>query len=75
VILRWLTLLAELRRGNTTGTETSQLTRKDLLLTVIVNTGFPDPSHSLNIMADLEPNTIFSVKGLVAVITGGGTGW
>jgi len=25
-------------------------------------------------MADLEPNRLFSVKGLVAVVTGGGTG-
>jgi hypothetical protein len=25
-------------------------------------------------MADFDPNNIFSVKGLVAVITGGGTG-
>jgi hypothetical protein len=25
-------------------------------------------------MADLDPRTLFNVKGLVAVITGGGTG-
>jgi hypothetical protein len=25
-------------------------------------------------MADLDPTTLFNVKGLVAVVTGGGTG-
>jgi len=25
-------------------------------------------------MADLDPNILFNVKGLVAVVTGGGTG-
>jgi hypothetical protein len=25
-------------------------------------------------MADLDPSTLFNVKGLVAVVTGGGTG-
>lgn len=25
-------------------------------------------------MADLDPSTLFGVKGLVAVVTGGGTG-
>lgn len=25
-------------------------------------------------MGDFEPNTLFNVKGLIAVVTGGGTG-